>query len=601
MDRALDVRNQTWDRALVDRHPSSATLKMRKVTLDGYVAGPYDRPGRGLGGNGGMHLHKNNPAPVVGSSSLPNTPFIIAVYLAFAAIVLYPIASVAIPGLTDYPNHLARMHILATIDASADLRRYYEVHWTAMPYLAMDAMVPLIARVMPIYDAGRVFIGLCLLLCVAGTAALHYAVHRRASLVPLIAFLFSYNYLLSWGFLNYLFSVGLCLLLLAGWVATENWPRWLRAASFAVPALILYFSHIYGFAAYCLAVAGFEIGRAWRAGFRPIQTVAADWMAAAAQAVLPAIFLFMTDLSGASDGPALVSTSYGNIDAKLIAIESPFIFVGGRAEFAIAAIICVALIAGLLSGRLRLAPIIWPAAAAVAAVAIVTPQMLLNVFGVDFRLPLVVVLILISGISIRSAHPHPLLFLSVLVPLLAIKVWLAATVLQALDRQYADARQVISHLPYGARVLPARIDAQTIPSGILPPRLTMHMDMLAAIDRDAFVPLLFTGFTTIHTHDVPRNSSFPLIRPVPVKNLFSGLDMHGDLVTRDGVRSQRNYWIDWEDKYNFVLLQHSGAGAGTLPQSLTLIASSDTMNLYRINKPQYVRSDHRIEVGGSGD
>src|SRR5882672_2107653 len=97
-------------------------------------------------------------APVVGSSSILNTPYIIAAYLAIAAIVLYPIASVAIPGLTDYPNHLARMHILATIDASADLRRYYEMHWTLMPYLAMDAVVPVIARVMPIYDSGRVFV-----------------------------------------------------------------------------------------------------------------------------------------------------------------------------------------------------------------------------------------------------------------------------------------------------------------------------------------------------------------------------------------------------------------------------------------------------------
>jgi hypothetical protein len=236
--------------------------------------------------------------------------------LAIAAIVLYPIASVAIPGLTDYPNHLARMHVLAAIDASTDLRRYYEVHWTPTPYLAMDAVVPFIARVMPIYDAGRVFIGLCLLLSVAGTAALHYAVHRRASLFPLIAFLFSYNYVLSLGFLNYLFSVGLCLLLLAAWVATADWPRWRRAAAFAVPALILYFSHAYGFAADCLAVAGFEFGRAWRAGFHPIQTVAADWIAAAAQAVPAVVFFFTADLSRAFAGAALASTTTATLTRK---------------------------------------------------------------------------------------------------------------------------------------------------------------------------------------------------------------------------------------------------------------------------------------------
>jgi hypothetical protein len=150
----------------------------------------------------------------------------------------------------------------------------------------------------------------------------------------------------------------------------------------------------------------------------------------------------------------------------MAAIESPFIFVGGRAEFAIAALICVVLIAGLLSRRLRLAPSIWPAAAVVTAIAIVTPQTLQNGIDVDLRLPLVVVLILIGGISIQLPHPRPVLFLTVLVPVIALKVWLAATVLHALDRQFADARQVISHLPYGARVLPARIDTGTTPFGV---------------------------------------------------------------------------------------------------------------------------------------
>jgi len=50
--------------------------------------------------------------------------------------------------------------------------------------------------------------------------------------------------------------------------------------------------------------------------------VAADWIAAAAQAVPAAIFLFTMDLSGASAGPALEITSYGGIDAKILAIES---------------------------------------------------------------------------------------------------------------------------------------------------------------------------------------------------------------------------------------------------------------------------------------
>ncbi|HUN82616.1 MAG TPA: hypothetical protein VMV81_14015, partial [Phycisphaerae bacterium] len=49
----------------------------------------------------------------------------VAVYGLLAAIVLYPIAIVTVPDLEDYPNHLARMYILAHYNESASLQNYY--------------------------------------------------------------------------------------------------------------------------------------------------------------------------------------------------------------------------------------------------------------------------------------------------------------------------------------------------------------------------------------------------------------------------------------------------------------------------------------------
>src|SRR5580765_4749586 len=311
------------------------------------------------------------------TDSSPSVAMMAALWVVFATIVLYPIVSVEIPGLGDYLNHLARMHILTTIEDSPDLKRYYEVHWwPPLPEMGMDLIVPALGRLMPIYDAGRFFVAICVLLPAVGTAAIHYAVHRHASVIPLLGFFLSYNYLLSWGFLPYLFSVGLGLLLLAAWVATEHWPGWRRALTFVLPALILYFCHAYAFAGYCIAVAGFEIGRSWRARSIAI----GDWAAAALQALLPAIFLYTTVLSGRPIRMAgeVGKTIYGDIDAKILAAESPFIFTADHAELGLAAIVAVAIIAGLFAGRLKLSPIIWPAAAAVGAVAIFVPETLVD-------------------------------------------------------------------------------------------------------------------------------------------------------------------------------------------------------------------------------
>ena len=68
---------------------------------------------------------------------LPNGIFLVI----FAA--LYSIAQITlyltdVTPLLDYPNHLARMHILLNIAHSYDLQRFYEIQWAVIPNLAMD-------------------------------------------------------------------------------------------------------------------------------------------------------------------------------------------------------------------------------------------------------------------------------------------------------------------------------------------------------------------------------------------------------------------------------------------------------------------------------
>ena len=247
-----------------------------------------------------------------------------AVYGLLAAIVLYPIAMVTVPDLEDYPNHLARMYILTHYSDTELLRHYYAVRWRPIPYLGMDATFVVLGRIANTYDAGRLYVGLCVLLPVLSVAALHYAVHRRPSLVPAGAFLLSYNALLLWGFLNYLPVLCLAVIVFAGWMATTRWRRGRRLIVFSAFATILYLGHLVAFGAYCLLVLCFEVFRARKAGLQAWRAIMADWLFSALQAAPAAILALGVAFDRPFDDP--IQTNYGTIIDKIRMIFLQFCF-----------------------------------------------------------------------------------------------------------------------------------------------------------------------------------------------------------------------------------------------------------------------------------
>jgi hypothetical protein len=149
-------------------------------------------------------------------------------FLALGLIALIPVATVALPPILDYPNHMARMYVLAMLPDAPDLARYYRAVWKPLPDLALDAVVPSLVHIMPVEIAMRLFLGAMLLATAGGCLALHRAAFRRWSLWPLLAFLLLYNRVLLWGFLNYLAGLALMLWALAAWIALERKPLALR-------------------------------------------------------------------------------------------------------------------------------------------------------------------------------------------------------------------------------------------------------------------------------------------------------------------------------------------------------------------------------------
>ncbi len=181
-----------------------------------------------------------------------------AVLLAIAAV---PILLNPLPPISDYINHLARMHIIAAGNGDPFLHRYYEVNWQVIPNLMMDMIVPLFERVMNVYLAGETYTLLSFALIISGTLALHRALFGRWSALPLIAFPLLYNDMFLVGTMNFVFGIGLMLWALATWVTLRERSRALRLSVSALFVLGLFFCHLFVLGVYAVGLFAFESHR----------------------------------------------------------------------------------------------------------------------------------------------------------------------------------------------------------------------------------------------------------------------------------------------------------------------------------------------------
>jgi hypothetical protein len=241
-----------------------------------------------------------------------------AVYLFLGALTLSPLLWASVPVLMDYPNHLARMWIMAHAGEAAIADANYVANWQLIPNLAMELTVPLLARIMPIEWAGRLFIAMAMMLPVLGTVTLRRALYGRAGLWPLASFLFVYNAVLYWGFLNYLFGLGAALLAFSLWVASGHWRVARRLPLFALVAMGLFILHLFAFGVYGLLVASYEAGRRLAGGRLAargwsLSSIAPDAMFLTQ--FLPTVLLWL--VSRSSGGPSFVA--YGSWADKIYA------------------------------------------------------------------------------------------------------------------------------------------------------------------------------------------------------------------------------------------------------------------------------------------
>jgi hypothetical protein len=504
----------------------------------------------------------------------------VALYALLAAIVLVPVFSVQIPCLGDYLNHLARIHVLTATSHAAALQKYYEPDWRLVPYYGMDLPVAALAPIFGLYGAGRIFVAICVLMPVIAAATLRHALTRRIGLWPAAAFLVSYNYLLALGFLNYIFSAGLAVMLFAGWISAARWPRWRRLGLFALAATALYLCHAFAFVAYGLLVGGHEIWAAYRARQLTPSTRLLNLGIAAAQAI-PTIVLSFTVQDKVTFG-AHQAIQYSSAWGQAAAMLMPLYFPGPL--WITAAFLCIPIGAVLVLKRWNILPAMRAPIAVTLVAACFVPHMLFNVWGADFRLPLVIAMVAAGALAARAAlHPRVgALAIAGLCGLVLLRSGEAFTLLRRLDPVVRDVQDAVAHIPPGQRVLVVESDpyAATRPASYM---ITGHLGLLATIDRDAFIPYLFIHSTAIRLKPAFEESASPNGHPITDALLREGMAPSPDALRRSALSDGgRAYWLDWPHKFDDVLYIHFGKRPADLPAILQPAAANRTADLYRI-------------------
>jgi hypothetical protein len=408
--------------------------------------------------------------------------------LLFAAcfvIAALPILIVAPPPLLDYPNHLARMHIEAAYARSPILQQFYALDWRPIPNMAMDLVVPPLARIMPLAWAGKAFLLAIFLLMAGGTAALNRVLFGRWSAWSLLAFLLLYNRILLWGFVNFLFGIGLLMVATASWIALRERAIWLRLPIAMLLAVTLYLAHLFAFATYAVVILGYEMSRLHRQR-RLISPGGFGELCASGLQFVPVLVLLVVTAAPGSGGEIGWSRLVRKLDLLFNIVDNYLRWFDVTSFVLLVALFAAAAFARALTvSRAMVVPLLL-----LCMLQLAMPNRLFGGTGVDHRMPLILALLLVGASSVALADRRRQNVLAALLALLFVARMGVVTVSWiGFDRAYAPLVAAVAALPPGSLLAVASPPASIHVSAEEGPMT--HVASLAVIGADAFVPTLF--------------------------------------------------------------------------------------------------------------
>jgi hypothetical protein len=493
-----------------------------------------------------------------------------------AGIFIVPLWCVYSPGMPDYPAHVAGFHLIA---GGVPRSAYYYVHWLLVPNLASELVVPLLAHLMPVEIATKLFLSAAVAMWVVGPSLIHRALFGRFGVAPLAGALFVYNANFTWGFFNYYFAAGLSFLVFAAWIATAERRTPAVLGGFAIGIFALYIFHLFGMLLLLAYIGSFELTAALRARPMRWQAIWARlWPVAAIFA--PALFAFLFFKSAGGEGGGIefnyadsLGDRFGSA-AQWYFSEPAYLLIGGLA---------IGIFAGLAYGRLRIHPAVKLLVMGLAILTLVAPEWALGGWGVDMRLPAVLGALTFASLELRLSRPA-LLGVAVAAVIAALGNATALTAdWAARDRQYSEFRQALRSIPEGTRIFTV-LDGDALNDISDPPY--WHMAEFAIVDRGGFTPLMFT---TKGQHVIQLRSPYDKLAAAtaqqgspPDATELTDLALGRDKDDPD-VNEVFPYLKFFQCHYNMAVVVHGGGEQADVPDFMSVRHAGSFFTIYDIH------------------
>lgn len=493
-------------------------------------------------------------------------------FLLLLVMVSIPIVTHPVPPLSDYVNHLSRMHIIAHLKTNPDLARFYHVEWAIIPNLMMDLVVPALERFANVYVAGEMYTIACFAIIVFGTLALNRALFGLWSATPLFAFPLVYNGIFLIGVMNYIFGIGLAMLALAAWVSLRERPWRYPVAVGCVIGLFL--CHLVVLGVYGIGVLSFEIARALDRRDEPLGRRLLSLCLAGLPFLAAVPLLLMSPTFGLS------GENYWQPQGKVAGVEMIINVYYDVVAFGLTGAVAVAGVWALRRGLMRTASMLMPLLIVGGLVYLAMPRTAFATYMADQRLPVGLAFMVLATIRVDLRGRFVRVgFATLLVLLLGIRVAEVQLMWGQLTRWTAGFQASVGQISRGGRVLVAYADPR---SGGAPRDLGLvHAACLAIIEKSALVTTAFT---------VPGKQILRVNRPyqnfVDTEDGFpptvEQLLLAEDEATADGPR----YWDRWPSHFDYVYLLFTEKGdLNPDPDRLELAYEGERFQLYKVRPP----------------
>jgi hypothetical protein len=490
----------------------------------------------------------------------------------------YPLALFQYPPLIDYYNHLASYYIQANIENNPYLQRNYKIEWLLNPYIIIQYLGGYLTNWMDIYIVGRVMIAIGFSTILIGSLMLRKELYGHIDFWFFVVFIFIYNQILFWGFINYYIASGFVLIAFSLWLKYRNHTPVSVCLSFSLISLILYFSHLFAFCVYGLLILGIELSFIYQ---KPRNYDKYNLIKFIIPFIFPFIFSIIWFLNKGNSQFGL-EYEYGIIKHKNAALFSPIIFSVSDYQkyFSVLLIpLYFFLKPHFIAGNIKIIKIMILPLILLLIAAILMPFKLIGMTYLDFRIPYILAIILVVSINFNDKliNKKSWLLLSALIFFIFKSVWIFHY-WNIMNERFKEFKQSLSSLTLGSKVLTVWntttpiIEIKTLP--------THHMVGLAVIERSVFWPDLFT----IKDLSPVRASPETEFIDSPIATILD-YDMLTNKYIPFGLmfeKYQRVFWTNWEKDFDYLVSFHFEDNIKYNSNSLTLIKDGSFFDIYKI-------------------